>query len=507
VVVEVERVVEVEVERTMMASDIQRGGTLILGTPQVVQFLDPQRGGLANNRNATHGLFNSLTFWGDDGAPTNDLATAWEVSSDGLTWNFDLERNVKFHNGRQMTAADVKFSFDRILDPEFTAARFFARSLAAVDRVSVVDESTVRFELSEPSGTLLSSMINTRIVAKENVDVIDNSAIGTGPFKLAEYVVNDKVVLNAFPDYFLDGEDGGALPYLDGVIVRTIPDTTALFTALETGIVDVYWQLAPKFAVQLDGSTNALAVPSSFQTNYSIFLFEIDRGVFQDRDARLALLHAIDKDAIVTVGFEGLAEPGYTNNILGPGSLFLKSDLKEYRQDPEMVRQLFQDLGITKLKFVAPAVNPEWKPISIVLERNLNDVGVELDIELLSVEAWFASIGNLGETDWFDTNMFSTNIRFLPPEPDIPITSWTCGNHFASGWCDEEMDMWTVRGRQAVDPAERREAYFKVQELWNEKVPAIPFGYRSIHHGQTNRVRDLKNLFADLYYTGTWLVR
>ena len=263
---------------------VKRGGTMKIGTAQPVQFLDPHRGGLANNRNAFVGMFNSLTDWDYSGLAQSELAESWEFDISSLTWTINLQQNVKFHNGRDFTAQDVKNSLDRIFDPERQS--FIVQRISEIQGSEVVNDHTIKFNLSKSSGALLPGLIDARIVAQENIDAdnFNENPIGTGPFKFKNYVVNDRMEMDKFDEYWEIGADEQALPYLDGVSVQTIADSTAVFTALITGIVDAYWQMTPKFVVNLDENdmTQPRAVRSTFSTNYTSFFFEMDKGIFQD---------------------------------------------------------------------------------------------------------------------------------------------------------------------------------------------------------------------------------
>ena len=524
VIKEVEKIVTVEkiVVATARAEPTQappgtivRGNTLRIGTAQVVQFLDPHRGGLSNNRNAFVGLYTSLTDWDFDGLAQTQMAESWDVSSDGLTWTFKLQDNIKFHDGRAFTAADVKLSMERIFNPDQTS--FIAQYISETDSTEVVDDLTIRFHLSKPSGALLPGLIDAKIVAKENVDQdnFDTAPIGTGPFKFVEYLVNDRVVLEKFEDYWEVGGDGGSLPYLDRVEIRTLADPTALYTALITGIVDVYWQITPKFVVGLQqaGITEVRAVSSTFSTNYTSFFFEITdvdgnpRGPFQDIRVREAFVLAQDRQGLIDAGYEGLAETNPTNGNFAPGGFFTNPNIPELPQNVARAKQLFADAGVTELTGWFTAENAEFRPMSLVFEKALEDAGVKLAIDIAPLETWFGWLGSFRSQNWRVDDAFAPNIRFLPPEPSRALTGWECGNHFVSGWCSAEMDKWSLAGREASDPLVRKDAYFKYQEAYQKEFPAFNCCWRPNWHGESEDLDGLRDLFGNFNYTRAWLRR
>ena len=133
------------------AGTIKRGGTFTIGTAQPVQFLDPHRGGLANNRNAFVGMFNSLTDWDFNGLAQAELAESWDFDAGSLSWTIHLQRNVKFHHGRAFTAQDVKLSLDRIFDPD--GVSFIAQYISEIDS-SEIREPFIEFGEDAATGVL-----------------------------------------------------------------------------------------------------------------------------------------------------------------------------------------------------------------------------------------------------------------------------------------------------------------------------------------------------------------
>ena len=491
------------------AGQIKRGETLKIGTAQPVQFLNPHRGGLANNRNAFVGMFNSLTDWDYTGLAQSELAESWEFDVSSLTWTINLQQNVKFHNGRDFTAKDVKNSLDRIFDPERQS--FVVQRISEIEGSEVVNDHTIKFNLSKSSGALLPGLIDARIVAQENIDAdnFNEEPIGTGPFKFKSYVVNDRMEMVKFDDYWEVGADDQALPYLDAVTVLTIADSTAVYTALITGIVDAYWQMTPKFVVNLDENdmSKPRAVQSTFSTNYTSFFFEMDKGIFQDPRVREGFVRAMDRQGIVDAGYEGLAQPNWSNSNFPPGGPFTNPDIPDLPQDTELAKKLFAEAGVTEVRGLFTAENAEFRPMSLVFQQSLKEAGVEMIIELIPLETWFGYISSFRAKPWRDDDSFAPNIRFLPPEPTNALTGWECGNHFASGWCSEEMDRWSLAAREAVDFEDRKAAYYQYQEVYQGLYPAFNCCWRPNWHGESRQLNGLRDLFGNFKYTEAWLDR
>jgi len=485
---------------------ITRGGTLIIGTAQQIQTLDPHKTGLRNNRNSWVGLFSFLSRFDDQGIPQPFLAESWEVAADGLSWTFKLRPNVKFHNGRAMTADDVKFSLDRVRDPE--QGSNLANVLTPISQVEVVDPATVKIDTSEPYGALAAALCPVAIVAQENVDQIATNPIGTGPFKLKEYLSGEKLDLDKNPDYWETGEDGQALPYVDAVSIRTLTDTNALFNALSTGTVHGFWQMPNQIQVQAASVKEIQLVPSLFNTTYDEYFVQGDAPPFDDPSVRRALMLALDKEAINEAGYFGLANPRLNNNIIAPGSWAENTEIADIPRDPATAKQRFEAAGVTELKFLGYNETPQFKPISQVMERNLNEIGIKLTLEFTDLTTWFSRI-KLGTQDpWGDGNdgnAFTVNISVTPPEPAIPLAAWGCKTHFGSHFCDEELAAAAKAGGQAFETGARKTEYFKYQDIWQRDVPAVITCARAFTHAGLTKVHGLYDDDGALNYRLAWM--
>ncbi|MBW7884988.1 MAG: ABC transporter substrate-binding protein, partial [Caldilineaceae bacterium] len=178
-------------------------------------------------------VFDGLVEVQPDYSPMPSLALSWE-NPDDLTWIFKLRQGVKFHNGDELTAADVKYTFDTILDESFASpSRSFFIPITAVD---VIDDYTVQFTLDQPYGPFLSYLtmgIVPKSVAEADPEGFANSPVGTGPFKFVEWKRGDSITLEANDDYW------NGRPKLDGIEIKVVPDNSARVVALEAGDLDL----------------------------------------------------------------------------------------------------------------------------------------------------------------------------------------------------------------------------------------------------------------------------
>ena len=493
-------------EAAAPAPAARRGGTLTIGTAQPVQTLDPHQSGLRNNRNAWMGLFSFLTLYNEQGFPKPSLADSWQVGSDGLTWTFKLRRGVKFHNGRELSAADVKFSIERVLQMKPSSVYPYIK---VVRRVDVADRYTAKIVLGQPYSILASGLCPLAIIAPENADQVATKPIGTGPFRLKEYNVGQNLDLERFPDYWEKGPGNAPLPYLDGVAIRTLTDTNALFTALSTGTVQAFWQMPDQIQVQSAAVPEIQLVPSRFKTTHDEYFFQSDAAPFQDKNVRLALLLGLDKVAMAQVGYFGHADPRLNNNLMPPGSWAERTDLPDIKRDPARAKQLFAAAGVTRLKFLGYTETPQFKSISEVMERNLNEIGIQLDLVFTDLTTWFARIklGNQSAAwdDGQDGNAFTPNISVTPPDPGLSVATWGCHAHFGSHFCDEDLANAAADGGKYLEIVKRKAAYVKYQQIWANDMPAFITCFRPFTHAALKKVHGIYDDDGALNYRYTWM--
>src|SRR5712692_746898 len=218
----------------------KHGGTLILARQGEVTNLDPHKVPAFTSARVFELVYSYLMRLDENLGVQPDLAASMPTtSSDGKQVTVKLRKGVKFHNGDPLTSADVKYTFDRIIDPKNAAV---ARSFFGdVDTISALDATTVVFNLKTPNAALIAYMAhpNTGIISKKigeaNADLSKKeTAIGSGPFKLAEWVPDNFMRFEANKDYYVSGQ-----PYLDGVRINAVPDETNITAALRTKAADM----------------------------------------------------------------------------------------------------------------------------------------------------------------------------------------------------------------------------------------------------------------------------
>lgn len=349
-------------------------GTLVVGVGVEPSTLDPS-GGSTPEVNITINIFDTLVT--RDNEP--ELAQSWTVSEDGLTWTFELQEGVEFHNGEPFNADAVKYSLERIQDPDYTTG--YKSYWTMVDKVVPVDEYTVEFQLTEPNPFVVDSMhYHLPIVPPKYTEEVGNEGlaqepIGTGPYKFVEWRHGQSITLEANKDYYL-----GA-PAIQNAEIRFITDESARAAALLSGEVDV---VGPLSYDQVDQVENAdgVRVETTPSLKQDRLAFREDHDLFDDVRVRKAVTMAIDREAITNTVLRGLAEP-----MIGPitsTATGFDPDLEPLPYDPEQARELLAEAGYPdgfSVDFdIRPGLMPKDDETPVAIAAMLSEVGIEVNI-------------------------------------------------------------------------------------------------------------------------------
>ena len=448
------------------AQEPVRGGSIVVGVDQEAIGMDPNIVTSFSSHRRVELLYNRLVRYDTDANVVPDLAESWEIV-DPTTYVFHLREGVTFHNGRELTADDVKYTIERILDPETgSPARSF---LEPIEEVHVEGPYTIELRLREPTASLLDALAhgNTSIVPPEEIEEhgdLQRTAVGTGPFMLETWTPDQEMVMVRNPDYFEEG-----LPYLDEITIRVIPDQTSLLAGLRTGSLQA--ALINEGSVlrvaERDEDLTILSAPS---LNLRTYGFNVTREPFDDARVRRAIALAIDRDRIIQTaefGFGEVSAPMPSSAREWAASL---EDLPNYRPDLDEARALLQEAGAEGLTFniVTAPTYEGGIDIAEVIQEQLGAIGLNAQLDVVE---WGIYIDRWVERD-FDSMV---ELRGGGADPDRflyrLIHSEGAVNNFLYG--NPELDNLLEVGRSSIDEAERREAYLEAQQLLAAEFPYI----------------------------------
>lgn len=490
----------------------RRGGTLTVGLAQEVLNLDPHTA-TAFSSFAIFDLVYQGLLDQDPGTLRLQpgLAESWSVSADGRVYTFTLRPGVRFHDGSALTAEDVKYTFERILDPQTSSPR--ASQLPSIERIEVLDAQRVRFVLAEPFAPFLNLLAGLAIVPRDFPQKVGDprtQTLGTGPYRLVRFSA-DTLELARFDGYWRQGEDGRALPYMDRIVVRVIPDPSTLTSALRTGDVDlvVGFGLDATTALILSRQSG-LVVESVPDLSYSLLGLNVTRGPLADLRVRQAISLAVDRQELVDVVYSGQAA------VAGP----IPPTLHEWKPLPPgelpfyggadrlaRARQLLQEAGHPNgfaLKVMPIPTVPEAVQLAQVLQQQLRHVGIRVEIEQVD----FATFLDRWRRSDFDA-FVSLNGGSTDPDLHLYRHLHSTGSTNVFKFADQTTDRLLEQGRTTSDVARRVEIYTQLQRRLAEQVPLLWLTHPTVYGAWRDRVQGfvLSSTRSLRSLESTWLSR
>jgi peptide/nickel transport system substrate-binding protein len=460
-----------------------RGGTLnsiILPEPPIlVTALNQQQPTLTVGGK----LYESLLKYGFDLKPQPGMAQAWEVSPDGLTYTFKLYPGITFHDGHPMTSEDVVFSVTKVLAETHPRAR---GTFARLESATAPDPLTVVFKLKQPFAPFLGAFdcTSSPIVPKhiyEGTDYRKNpdnaKAIGTGPFKLKEWVRGSHIHLVRHEGYYRKDE-----PFLDEIYYRVVPDGAARSVALETGTVQLtQWGDIELFDV---GRLKALPKLEMTTRGYEFFAphlwIEMNNRIapMNDKRFRQAVMYAIDRDALRKRVFFGLGK--VATGPISSKTRFYDANVKTYEFSVDKAKALLDDMGLKAgadgkriaIDFLVPPYGETWQRGAEFTRQSLARVGIDIVLKGIDIAGWAERSGN------WDFQM-TANLLYQFGDPALGVARSYISSNIRKGilfsntcgYSNPEVDRLFEQAAVATDDADRQKLYSEVQKILVEDVP------------------------------------
>ena len=424
-------------------------------------------------------MFNTLLAIDSSGNIVPELAEYYEyVTPTELV--IKLKKGVKFHNGETLTAKDVAFSIQRMLNKQ--ASKIMVN---VVKEVVIVDDNTVKLILSEPSSQLLFALAHplTSIVNEKetlaNKDDITSHPIGTGPYKFVDWGSGEKIELVTFDDYF-EGR-----PKVDKIIYRAIGENTSRLAALETGEIDIAYNMAP---VDTDTIKNneKLVLISKPSTSTEYITFNNTKQPFDNKDFRLAINYAIDKKGIADSIFMGKAN--IANSIVNPNVFGHNNNVSGFPYNPELAKQYLEKSGIKNPKFTL-FVNdsPIRLQIAQIIQANLKEIGIDMNIETLEWGTYLQKTAQGEHQALLGGWVSGTSDADIVLYPLLHSSS-----HGAAGnrafYTNKELDKIIEEARQTSDVEKRKQLFMKAQDLLQDDAPLGILLYKNENIGLNKNI-------------------
>ncbi len=427
-------------------------------------------------------IFNGLVKYDRDLNLVGDLAESWEVSEDGLTITFHLREGITWHDGTPFTADDVLYTYQVTIDPKTPTA--YAGDFLKVTTAKVLDPHTFRVTYDKPFAPALSSW-GASILPRhllEGKDItkspLTRRPVGTGPYMFKEWVTGQKIVLAANPHYF-EGR-----PYIDGYIMRIIPDMATMFLELRAQGIDEM-NLTP---LQYTRQTETNVFRNNYNKyrylsfSYTYLGYNLENPLFQDKRVRQAISHAINKQEIIEGILLGLGQEA--TGPFKPGSWVYNPHVKRYTYDPKKATDLLAQSGWRDtdgdgildrdgtpfaFEIITNQGNEVRAKCAEIMQRRLADIGLAVKIRIIE---WAAFINEFINKKRFDATILGWTISMDPDLYDVWHSSKTKpGELNFISFKNDEMDDLLERGRTTFDQKERKVCYSRIQEILAEEQP------------------------------------
>jgi peptide/nickel transport system substrate-binding protein len=432
-----------------------------------ISKFDPHFSTSSNDIRVSFNIFDNLTSRHPDGKLYPGLATEWKLQGQ-TTWAFKLRQGVKWHNGDPFTSADAKFSIERTYDPN--AKTMVATALTTIDRIEAPDPYTLIVHTKKPDPLLPARLAfyGGQIVPKKYLETVGPDAfnakpVGSGPVRFSSWVKDDKLVLEANPDYW------GGRPELDRMIVRSIPETAPRIAALLKGEVDIITQLPPDQQERVIGNASTRVAGALYAGLY-VLAVNSKRPPLDNPLVKQALSLAIDRPAIVKELWRGRGI--VPSGPIAKGDNHFDASLPPLAYNPGRARELLKKAGykneeifiettvayVSNDKQMAEAIQGMWK-----------DVGVNVKVEVIEY-----SVRAQKNREKSFKGMFWSDPTSTLGDPDGMMWRLLGPGGPQDYWRDARWDELGSAARFSVDEKFRAGAYKEMTRSFLEHLPWLP---------------------------------
>jgi peptide/nickel transport system substrate-binding protein len=471
------------------------GGTLRVASQRDLSLLNP----FVNTRSFDHNLralIYESVFTDTDYKAVANLAESWQISKDGREYTFNLRKGVVFHNGRQMTSEDIRWDLEYTTNPKNRA--YGRANLPEITATETPDPHTVRVRIKEPFAPFLAALTSLQsfpVIPRGSMEVGEQPKSfppGTGPYRFDEWQRGHRIVLKKNVNYWKKG-----LPLIDTIVFQPVPDDEVRFAALRSGDVDLAERIANHHVDQIrKGKHKDLQIALAEGASLKGVVFNVQVPPFNDVRLRQALASAIDKEEIIQAAYWGLGT--LVSQKERPSSPWY-FDVPERKRDLEKARALMKQAGYSDgLKTNMLVYQGTEKDVQVI-QRQLKEIGVELDIRITQLSTMLEALRK-GE---FTFAMFGGDIP-IDPDPNYYASFHTeaVRNRNLGGYSNPKVDALLERGRVTMDPQERRKNYTEVVRILNDDLPVIWYAigpYAFVFH---SHVKGFRSDSEGRFYSG-----
>jgi peptide/nickel transport system substrate-binding protein len=429
-------------------------------------------------------VFNGLVKYNKDIELVGDLAERWEIQDQGLTIIFYLRKGVRWHDGHPFTAADVKFTYEKLIDPKVPTP--YSGDFKKVKEMQILDEHTVKVTYKEPFSPGLASWgmaIMPKHILKEEelfTTKFARNPIGTGPYKFSRWLSGNRIDLVSNHGYFEHR------PYVDRYIYRVIPDPASMFLELQTQALDSIG-LTP---LQYKKQTDTGVFRRNFQKfrypafGYTYMGYNLNDQRFKDKRVRRAIAYAVDKQEIIEGVLLGLGR--ICTGPFVPESWAYNQEVKPIPYDPKKAKNLFQKAGwvdsdgdgwldkdgqLFEFTIITNQGNEQRKQTAEIIQHRLKAVGIKVNIRILE---WAVFLDKFVKKRQFEAIILGWGLSRDPDCYDIWHSSKTKPGEFNFiSYSNPEVDRLLVQGRRIFAREKRARIYHRAHRILYQEQPYL----------------------------------
>ena len=482
---------------TPAGAEPKRGGVLKVAGPVDLVGLDPHKVRAESSVRLLNLMYERLVEMDEDSNPMPGLASSWTISEDGLTYTFKIRKGVKFHNGREMTADDILYSYKRMGDPKTGTA--YVSHIKNIDSMRAPDDYTVEFTMKKPTATFLiftanQSAINA-IVPKEEVEKQGgtlNHPVGTGPFQFVEYIPDQHMIVERFDGYVQPGiptsGSGGNKPaYLDKIIYRPIKDAAVRNVALKKGEIDyavrIGWEEFDEMAKHPD------VVPYEHPGLAYVFLgFGVEKAknpFIKNAAFRRAIGYCLDLQEIVDGAVFGHSTPN--PSLVGAAlPFYTETHKKGYGKNIKKAKALLKEVGYDGTP-VRLSVNKRYiqtYKAAIIVQQMMAEAGIQVRLDVLE---WAALLREFKSGE-YDMQSFAASAI---ADPSLGMRRVHSKRNFA-GYKNETLDQLAEKAELINDFDTREKFYEQIHQIMLEDAPVIKLFDHSVAPAARANIKGVK---------------
>ncbi|HEU5139130.1 MAG TPA: peptide-binding protein, partial [Bacillales bacterium] len=468
-------------------------------------------------------MFNGLIKVNKEIAPEGDLAKDWEISDDGLTYTFHLRKGVKFHDGKPMTSADVKFSYNIPRSEDYTGPR--ASSFSVIKSIETPDDYTVKISLKNKYAPFLLETATYPILPKhllkdvpikdmEKAEFNTSNPVGTGPYKFVEWKKGQYVKVKANENYF------AGRPHIDTITVKAVSDANSRMAQFQAGQINFMWgettQAKTINALEDQGKAK---VKRTLGLNYDYIGWNQKNPLFQSKTVRQALTHAINRKGILKAAVNGEGKIANT-----PGSPLQKwsynPDVPVFAYNPEKAKKMLASEGWKdhngdgtidkngkefKFTILSNKGNQRRKTIGEIVQQNLKKVGIDAQPKLME---WSAELEKINPPNWdYDAVILGWALGADPdPKQIFSATEIKKGLNFVWYKPDQKIEKLMQENSKVTDREKRGEMIKEIQAAIAEDQPYTFLYYKNNIMVYTPKLHAQQGIDTSFYHVKDWWI-